>query len=35
MLLTLHEQLFSYIMARASYIQWNNDVISFVLHQHA
>jgi len=25
----------SYIMSRTSYIQWNDDAIRFVLHQHA
>ena len=29
------EQFFSYIMARTSYIQWNDDDVRFVLDQHA
>ena len=33
--LTPNEQFFSCIMARASYIQWNDDVVCFVLDQHA
>jgi len=32
--LTPNEQFFSYIMARTSYFQWNDDV-RFVLDQHA
>jgi hypothetical protein len=30
-----NEQFFSHIMARTSYIQWNDDDICFVLDQHA
>jgi hypothetical protein len=30
-----NEQFFSYIMARTSYIQWNDDDVHFVLEQHA
>jgi hypothetical protein len=33
--LTPNEQFFSYIMARTSYIQWNDDDARFVLDQHA
>jgi hypothetical protein len=33
--LTPNEQCFSYIMARESYIQWNNNDAHFVLDQHA
>ena len=29
------EQLFKYIMARTSYIQWNDVDVRFVLDQHA
>ena len=30
-----NEQLFSYIKARTSYIQWNDGDVFFVLDQHA
>jgi len=30
-----NEQLFSYILARTSYIQWNDGDVRFVLDQHA
>jgi len=33
--LTPNEQFFSYIMARISYIQWNDDDVHFVLDQQA
>jgi hypothetical protein len=29
----LNEQFFSYIMARTSYIQWNDDVVHFEVDQ--
>jgi hypothetical protein len=35
MLLAPNEQFFSHIMARASYIKWDDDVVRFVLDQHA
>jgi len=28
------EQFVSYIMARTSYFQWNDDAVRFVLDQH-
>jgi hypothetical protein len=34
-ILTPHEQLFSYIMARTSYIRWNDDYDRFILDQYA
>ena len=33
--LTPNEQFFSYIMARTSYIQWNDGDVRSVLDQHA
>jgi hypothetical protein len=33
--LTPNEQFFSYIMARKSYIQWDDDDVRSVLDQHA
>jgi hypothetical protein len=35
MLLVPNEQFFSHIMARASYIKWDDDVVRFVFDQHA
>jgi hypothetical protein len=33
--LEINEQFFSYIMARTSYIQWNDDDVCFLLDLHA
>ena len=30
-----NEQFYSYIMARTSYIQWNDGDVGFVLDQHS
>ena len=30
-----NEQFFIYVIARTSYIQWNDDDVRFVLDQHA
>jgi len=35
LLLTPIQQFFSYIMARTSYYQWDDDEVRFILDQHA
>ena len=30
-----NDQFFSYIMARKSYIEWDDDDVRFILHQYA